>query len=113
MRPARRALPFSERRPRLKSSRWRLDHLNSSDASTWTGNPKPATSNQQPGTRKPGTAVMTSRRVFLRNGGLALLSLGFAPTFLARTAAAASTRTKLLIAIFQRGAVDGLNVVVP
>ena len=56
---------------------------------------------------------MTSRRVFLRNGGLALLSLGFAPTFLARTAAAKSTRTKLLIAIFQRGAVDGLNVVVP
>ena len=56
---------------------------------------------------------MTSRRVFLRDGGLALLSLGFAPTFLARTAAAASTRTKLLIAIFQRGAVDGLNVVVP
>src|SRR6185436_18559518 len=56
---------------------------------------------------------MASRRVFLRNGGMALLSLGFAPTFLARTAAAVSTRTKLLIAIFQRGAVDGLNVVVP
>ena len=31
---------------------------------------------------------MISRRVFLRNGGLALVSLGFAPTFLARTAAA-------------------------
>jgi uncharacterized protein (DUF1501 family) len=57
--------------------------------------------------------AMASRRVFLRNGGMALLSLGFAPTFLARTAAAVSTRTKLLIAIFQRGAVDGLNVVVP
>ena len=56
---------------------------------------------------------MLSRRVFLRNGGLALLSLGFAPTFLARAAAAVSTRTKLLIAVFQRGAVDGLNVVVP
>jgi uncharacterized protein (DUF1501 family) len=56
---------------------------------------------------------MTSRRAFLKNGGLALVSLGFAPTFLARTAAAASARTKLLIAIFQRGAVDGLNVVVP
>ena len=56
---------------------------------------------------------MVSRRIFLRRGGLALVSLGFAPTFLARTAAAASTRTKLLIAIFQRGAVDGLNVVVP
>ena len=56
---------------------------------------------------------MISRRVFLRNGGLALVSLGFAPTFLARTAAASPTRKKLLIAIFQRGAVDGLNVVVP
>ena len=56
---------------------------------------------------------MTSRRVFLRNGGLALVSLGFAPTFLARTVAASSTRRKLLIAVFQRGAVDGLNVIVP
>src|SRR5688572_9602634 len=56
---------------------------------------------------------MTSRRVFLRDGGLALVSLGFAPSFLARTAAAAAARQKLLIAIFQRGAVDGLNMVVP
>jgi uncharacterized protein (DUF1501 family) len=56
---------------------------------------------------------LTSRRVFLRNGGLALVSLGFAPTFLSRTVAAASARKKLLVAIFQRGAVDGLNVVVP
>jgi uncharacterized protein (DUF1501 family) len=56
---------------------------------------------------------MTSRRIFLRDGGLALLSLGFAPSFLARTAAAHDTRQKLLIAIFQRGAVDGLNMVVP
>jgi uncharacterized protein (DUF1501 family) len=57
---------------------------------------------------------MTSRRVFLRDGGLALLSLGFAPSFLARTVAAApSRRSKVLIAIFQRGAVDGLNMIVP
>jgi uncharacterized protein (DUF1501 family) len=57
---------------------------------------------------------MLSRRVFLRNGGLALVSLGFAPSFLTRTVAAAGTmRRKLLIAIFQRGAMDGLNVVVP
>ena len=32
---------------------------------------------------------MISRRIFLKNGGLALVSLGFAPSFLARTAAAA------------------------
>ena len=56
---------------------------------------------------------MTSRRVFLKNGGLALVSLGFAPEFLARTAAAAESRRRVLIAIFQRGAVDGLNMVVP
>jgi uncharacterized protein (DUF1501 family) len=56
---------------------------------------------------------MISRRIFLKNGGFALVSLGFAPEFLARTAAAAETRQRVLIAIFQRGAVDGLNMVVP
>src|SRR5258706_5071492 len=58
---------------------------------------------------------MTSRRVFLKNGAFALVSLGFAPSFLARTAFAAGSgrRAKRLIAIFQRGAVDGLSVVVP
>ena len=56
---------------------------------------------------------MTSRRIFLKNGGLALVSLGFAPEFLARTAAAADARRKVLITIFQRGAVDGLNMIVP
>ena len=56
---------------------------------------------------------MTSRRVFLRNGAVALVTLGFAPSFLARTAAAAGSRKKLLITVFQRGAVDGLNMVVP
>ena len=57
---------------------------------------------------------MLSRRVFMKNGGLALLSLGFAPAFLSRTVeAATATRRKILITIFQRGAVDGLNMVVP
>jgi uncharacterized protein (DUF1501 family) len=58
---------------------------------------------------------MTSRRVFLKQGAFAFVTLGFAPSFLARTALAAgkSGRPKQLIAIFQRGAVDGLNVVVP
>jgi uncharacterized protein (DUF1501 family) len=55
---------------------------------------------------------MQSRRVFLKNGACALVSLGFAPAFLARTALA-GVRAKQLIAIFQRGAVDGLNMVVP
>ena len=56
---------------------------------------------------------MISRRVFLKNGSLALVSLGFAPLFLARTAAASGNRRKVLIAIFQRGAADGLNMVIP
>jgi uncharacterized protein (DUF1501 family) len=42
-----------------------------------------------------------------------MLSLGFAPSFLARAAAATDARRRLLIAIFQRGAVGGLNMVVP
>jgi uncharacterized protein (DUF1501 family) len=56
---------------------------------------------------------MISRRVFMKNGGLALVSLGFAPEFLARTVAVAESRRKVLITIFQRGAVDGLNMIVP
>src|SRR5213592_4097363 len=58
---------------------------------------------------------MISRRVFLKDGAFALVSLGFAPSFLARTAFAQgrSARAKQLIAIFQRGAVDGLSVIVP
>src|SRR5436305_1283931 len=58
---------------------------------------------------------MISRRIFLKNGAFALVSVGFAPSFLARTAFAQgrSARAKQLIAIFQRGASDGLNVIVP
>ena len=57
---------------------------------------------------------MQSRRIFLKNGAFAFVSLGFAPSFLARTAFAGGTpRRKMLIAVFQRGAVDGLSVVVP
>lgn len=57
---------------------------------------------------------MLSRRIFLKNGGLALVSLGFAPAFVARTVAAAGAgRKRVLVTIFQRGAVDGLNMIVP
>jgi len=44
---------------------------------------------------------------------MAMVTLGFAPAFVGRAVAAAGTRKKLLITIFQRGAVDGLNMVVP
>src|ERR1051325_5066467 len=56
---------------------------------------------------------MHSRRIFLKSGAMTMLSLGFAPGFLARAAAAAAPKRRLLIAIFQRGAVDGLNMIVP
>src|SRR5262245_45540927 len=56
---------------------------------------------------------MMTRRIFLKNGSVALVSLGFAPVFIAQTAKAAQARKKVLVAIFQRGAVDGLNVIVP
>jgi uncharacterized protein (DUF1501 family) len=54
-----------------------------------------------------------SRRIFLRQGAMALLSFGFAPGFVSRIAAESAERRKLLIVVFQRGAVDGLNMVVP
>ena len=62
--------------------------------------------------RRKGDVVF-SRRLFLKNGAFAFVSLGFAPSFMTRTAIAASGRSRQLIAIFQRGAVDGLSVVVP
>src|SRR5215472_1648324 len=59
-----------------------------------------------------------NRRYFIKSGGIALASFGVvtaAPSFLLRALAQTATgaRRKTLIAIFQRGAVDGLNVVVP
>jgi uncharacterized protein (DUF1501 family) len=59
---------------------------------------------------------MTNRRVFLRNSALAMVGVGAAPLWLKRALYAAdapSPRKKILVAIFQRGAADGLNVVVP
>ena len=59
---------------------------------------------------------MIDRRVFLRSSALAMVGAGTAPLWLTRALAAAgerSARQKILVAIFQRGAADGLNVVVP
>jgi uncharacterized protein (DUF1501 family) len=59
------------------------------------------------------------RRVFVRAGSLALLSLGLDPIFLTRAAyvarkrGSAAGRQRTLVCIFQRGAVDGLNMIVP
>jgi uncharacterized protein (DUF1501 family) len=61
-----------------------------------------------------------NRRFFIKSGSIALASLGMtlsAPGFLERAVLAnernAGGRRKTLIAIFQRGAVDGLNMIVP
>ena len=59
---------------------------------------------------------MTTRRIFLRNSALAMVGVGSSPLWLERALYAAdapSPRKKILVAIFQRGAADGLNVVVP
>jgi len=60
-----------------------------------------------------------NRRFFLKSGSIALASVGMslsAPAFLERVVlgnAVTGGKRKTLIAIFQRGAVDGLNMVVP
>lgn len=57
------------------------------------------------------------RRVFVRSGALALITMGLNPSFLRRTAFGVelpkAARGKTLICLFQRGAADALNVVVP
>ncbi len=53
------------------------------------------------------------RRIFLKNGSMAMLALGFAPGFVVKSLKAARARQKTLVTIFQRGAVDGLNMIVP
>jgi uncharacterized protein (DUF1501 family) len=56
-----------------------------------------------------------TRRIFVRNGALAVVGTAAVPSFLTRAAfgAADTARPKRLVVIFQRGAADGLNIVVP
>jgi uncharacterized protein (DUF1501 family) len=57
-----------------------------------------------------------TRRIFLRNSALAVVGTTAIPSFLTRAAFGAvepGTRTKRLVVIFQRGAADGLNIVIP
>ena len=59
---------------------------------------------------------MPTRRIFLRNSALAVVGTAAVPSFLTRAAFGAvepGSRTKRLVVIFQRGAADGLNIVVP
>jgi uncharacterized protein (DUF1501 family) len=58
---------------------------------------------------------MWDRRLFLKGSGLALLAFGPGPDFLRRAAFAATqaNRKKVLVALFQRGAMDALAAVPP
>ena len=65
--------------------------------------------------------MKVTRRLFLKNGGVAIASVGLmpvvGPAFLRRAVfaadATAGKRRKTLVCIFQRGAADGLSMVVP
>jgi uncharacterized protein (DUF1501 family) len=55
-----------------------------------------------------------SRRYFLKNGGVAMLGMAALPSFLQRAVVGTpSPSQKKMVVLFQRGAMDGLNVVVP
>ena len=58
-----------------------------------------------------------TRRIFMRGGAMALVGTAVVPAFLERSvlaqAAAAKASRKRLVVLFQRGAADGLNLVVP
>src|ERR1051326_8727255 len=64
-----------------------------------------------------------NRRVFMKSGAMALVTMGLNPSFLRRSvfgmdllkgaAINGNARGKVLICLFQRGAADALNVVVP
>ncbi len=65
-----------------------------------------------------GCSGSVSRRVFVKAGALGLVSLGLDPLFLGRAAYAMrapnkKTGGKVLVCVFQRGAVDGLSMIVP
>jgi uncharacterized protein (DUF1501 family) len=57
---------------------------------------------------------MITRRVFLKGGGVAMLGMSALPAFLQRAIAATPAPNKrILVVLFQRGAMDGLNAVIP
>ncbi|HXM98520.1 MAG TPA: DUF1501 domain-containing protein [Candidatus Dormibacteraeota bacterium] len=55
-----------------------------------------------------------SRRYFLKQGGVAMVGMSMMPAFLRRAVAATPMpNKKQFVVLFQRGAADGLNIVVP
>src|SRR6266436_2570299 len=58
--------------------------------------------------------LIFSRRYFMKQGGIAMVGLSTMPAFLQRAIAATPfSGKKQLVVLFQRGAADGLNIVVP
>ncbi len=61
--------------------------------------------------------MQSTRRGFMKGGALALVGTSSIPSFLTRSVMAeitsASAHNKKLVVLFQRGAADGLNIVVP
>jgi uncharacterized protein (DUF1501 family) len=57
--------------------------------------------------------TLLTRRMFLRGSAVVLAGAGTVPLWLARATAAQGRKKKILVAIFLRGAADGLNIVVP
>src|SRR6202790_5068436 len=58
--------------------------------------------------------MKVSRRVFVKSGGVAMIGMSTIPAFLQRAVAStAMPNKKKLVVLFQRGAADGLNIVVP
>jgi uncharacterized protein (DUF1501 family) len=64
-----------------------------------------------------GSDMAVTRRVFVQNGALAVVASAALPSFITRAVLgateAAGANAKRLVVIFQRGAADGLNIVVP
>ena len=60
---------------------------------------------------------MSTRRAFMKGGAMALVGTAVVPAFLRRSvlaqATSAQAQGKKLVVIFQRGAADGLNIVIP
>src|SRR6516164_5495863 len=61
-----------------------------------------------------GKMTQLSRRYFLKSGGVAMVGMSTIPAFLQRAIAATPMpNKKQFVVLFQRGAADGLNTVVP
>jgi uncharacterized protein (DUF1501 family) len=59
------------------------------------------------------SAPLLTRRALLKSGACALAAMATPPRFLVRAADAGGARGPVMVAIFQRGAADGLSMLVP